>query len=57
MRAEKLRTINLSKNNIGPDGCLALTKANWTKLSTIDLSNYVEIKRIIKLETKDASIC
>ena len=41
MKAKKLKTINLSRNNIGPDGCLALTKANWAKLSIIHLSNYV----------------
>ena len=48
MRAENLEKIELFKNNIGPDGCLALIEANWTKLSAIDLGNYILTKAIIK---------
>ena len=56
MRAENLETIELFKNNIGPDGCLALIEANWPKISTIGLGNYILTKARIKLETKDAII-
>ena len=56
MRAENLENILLSKNHIGPDGCLALIEANWTKISAIGLGNYILTKSIIKLETKDAII-
>ena len=56
MRAENLGSIKLYKNNIGPDGCLALIKANWTKISAVKLSSYILIKMGIKLETKDAII-
>ena len=48
MRAENLESIKLYKNNIGPDGCLALIEANWTKLSAIDLGNYILTKMGIK---------
>jgi len=41
MRAENLEMIELYRNDIGPDGCLALIEANWTKISKIDLSNYI----------------
>ena len=33
MQAENLERISLYIDNIGPDGCQALTKANWTKIS------------------------
>ena len=56
MRAENLEKINLYKNHIGPNGCLALIEANWTKISTINLGNYILTKTRIKLETKDAVI-
>ena len=56
MRAENLEKIKLPKNNIGPDGCLALVNANWTKISVIDLGNYILTKEGIELETKDALI-
>jgi len=56
MRAENLEKIKLGRNDIGPNGCLALVNANWTKLSKIDLSNYILTKDRIELETKDALI-
>ena len=56
MRAENLENIELYQNNIGPNGLLALIKANWTNISAIDLSNYISTKARIKLETKDAII-
>ena len=56
MRAENLEKINLSKNLIGPNGCLALIEANWTKISAINLGNYILTKMRIKLEMKDAII-
>ena len=56
MRADNLEKIELYIDHIGPDGCLALIKANWTKISAIDLSNYIPIKMGIKLETKVAII-
>ena len=48
MRADNLEKIELVSNNIGPDGCLALIEANWTKLSAIDLGNYILTKMGIK---------
>ena len=48
MRADNLEKIELYKNNIGSDGCLALIEANWIKISTIDLGNYISTKAIIK---------
>ena len=56
MRADNLEKIELFNNHIGPYGCLALIKANWTKISAIKLSNYSLKKMGIKLETKDAII-
>ena len=56
MRADNLEKIELSMNHIEPDGCLALIEANWTKISTINLGNYILTKTRIKLETKDAVI-
>ena len=56
MRAENLERIELKRNNIEPDGCLALIKANWKKISAINLCNYISTKARIKLETKDAII-
>ena len=56
MRAKKLEHIRFDDNNIGPHGCLALTKANWPRISTIDLRNNIITKKIIKLGTKDAII-
>ena len=56
MRAKNLEKINLYKNHIGPNGCLALIEANWIKISTINLGNYILTKILIKLETKDAII-
>ena len=41
MRAENLEMIELYRNDIGPDGCLALIEANWTKISAINLGNYI----------------
>ena len=41
MKAENLIHIKLSDNDIGPKGCLSLTKANWSKISTVYLSNYI----------------
>ena len=41
MRAENLKLIYLRNNNIGPEGCFALTEANWTKISIIDFGNYI----------------
>ena len=48
MRAENLEKIKLFKNNIGHNGCLALVNANWPKISTIDLGNYILTKVGIK---------
>ena len=48
MRADNLEMIELGRNNIGPDGCLALIEANWTKISTVNLGNYILTKPIIK---------
>ena len=48
MRAENLEKINLYRNNIGPNGCLALIEANWKKISAIGLGNYILTKAIIK---------
>ena len=56
MRAESLEKIELSRNHIGPNGCLALIEANWTKISVIDLGNYILTKARIILKTKDAII-
>jgi len=56
MQAANLKNIRLYTANIGPNGCLALTKANWTKISEIYLGNFVLTKEIIKLEIKDAVI-
>jgi hypothetical protein len=39
MRAENLQEISLIYCNIGPSDILALTTANWTKLSIINLCN------------------
>ena len=54
MRAESLEKIELYRNDIGPDGCLALIEANWAKISAINLGNYISTKARIKLEMKDA---
>ena len=48
MRADNLENIQLWDNHIGPDGCLALIEANWTKISAIDLCNYIFTKTRIK---------
>ena len=48
MRADNLEKIELVSNDIGPNGCLALVNANWTKLSKIDLGNYILTKMGIK---------
>ena len=48
MRADNLEKIELVSNDIGPNGCLALIEANWTKLSAIDLRNYILTKERIK---------
>jgi hypothetical protein len=56
MRAESIEHIILCKNNIGKEGLFALIKANWTKISVIDLGNIIFTKVITKLETKDALI-
>ena len=49
MRAENLEKIELYQNNIGPDGCLALIEANWTKISAINLSNFIFNKGLNKI--------
>ena len=56
MRADNLEKIELSINHIGPNGCSALIEADWTKISAINLGNYISIKARIKLEMKDAII-
>ena len=56
MRAENLEKIDLVRSDIGPNGCLALIKANWTNISAINFGNYISTKILIKLETKDAII-
>ena len=56
MRADNLEKIKLYRNNIGPDGCLALVKADWTKISAINLGNYILTKIGIKLKMKDVNI-
>jgi hypothetical protein len=38
MLADNLIKISFFKSNIGPVGCMALTKANWKKIKKIDLS-------------------
>jgi len=48
MRAENLEKIELYQNNIGPDGCLALIEANWAKISTINLGNFISTQPRIK---------
>jgi len=48
--------IRLYSDDIGPDGCLALTKANWTKISSMNLGNNILTRGIIKSEIKDAII-
>ena len=40
MRADKIINHQFIEGDIGPDGCLALIKANWTKISLFSLSNY-----------------
>jgi hypothetical protein len=55
MRAEKLGRIIFTINNIGSDGCLALSKANWRKISSIDLGNCLQKKEQIQLEIQDAN--
>jgi hypothetical protein len=52
MRAENLENIYLCGNEIGEEGCLALAKANWTKISVIDLGENIFIKQAIKSEKK-----
>ena len=44
MRANNLEKIELSTSNIGPDGCLALIEANWTKLSAINFGHDILTK-------------
>ena len=56
MRADNLEKIELARKHIGSKGCLALINANWTKISAIDLSNYILTKAIIKLVMMDAII-
>ena len=41
MLAENLENIELQRNNIGPNGCLALTKENWSRISIINLRNNI----------------
>ena len=42
MRAENLESLSLNNNyNIGGAGCYALPKGNWTKISLINLGNYI----------------
>jgi hypothetical protein len=55
MKANKLENIRISKF-IGPNGCLALAKANWLNMLTFQSGNYIERKKIILLEMRDASI-
>jgi len=49
MRAENLENINLYRNNIGPNGCLALIEANWTNISAVNLGNYIKKKGFNKI--------
>jgi hypothetical protein len=49
MRAENLIKINFLLDSIGAEDCLALSKANWTKISVIELSNNTFKKVTIKL--------
>ena len=46
MRAVNLEKIRLNGNNIEANGCLTLTKANWPKISKINLGNYALTKGI-----------
>jgi hypothetical protein len=48
MRAENLEKISFCDNNIAAKGCLAITKANWTKITLINLSNITFTKAEIK---------
>ena len=43
MRAENLTSISFVSNNIGSDGCLALIKANWIKVSIIRFGNHLNL--------------
>ena len=52
MRAANLKRICLDRNNIKANGCLALTKANWPKISVIDLRNYLLTNKGNKIEDK-----
>jgi hypothetical protein len=56
MRAENLEKISFSSNNIGAEGCLAISRANWPQISVIDLSNNTITKAEIKLKMKIAII-
>jgi hypothetical protein len=56
LRAEKLENIDLWENDIGAEGVLTIVKANWGKISNINLGNNFIIKAAIKSETKDAII-
>ena len=56
MQSDILGSISLRGNNIGPDGCLALTKSNWAKILMINFGCYLLRKELIKSETKDAII-
>ena len=49
MRADNLEKIRLYRNNIGSDGCLAFINANWTKISAINLGNYIFKKGFNKI--------
>jgi hypothetical protein len=41
MKADKLKILILFENNIGPNGCLALTKTTWTIISKINLGDNI----------------
>jgi hypothetical protein len=52
MRAENLQRIRSCGSDIGADGWLALSKANWHKISVINLGKIIFTKAAIKLEMK-----
>lgn len=47
---------NVVERNLGETGCEHLSKADWKKLSILDLGRYVDMQRIVKLKLKDANI-
>jgi hypothetical protein len=55
-KANNLQEIRLLGNNIRAEEFSSITKAHWTKISVIELSNINFTKNRIELEMKDANI-